>query len=119
QVATVYAGFDALLLIISRSRYVTSGKVYEYAATGLPIAALHHPETAATSVLHGHPATVAAADVDVAEFADVIVRTAELAADWGRDDTRRARAWASRFARHAQLRLRIAARTETIAGTRR
>src|SRR5690606_3817139 len=55
QVSEVYQGFDALLLIISRSRYVTSGKVFEYAATGLPIAALHHPETAATEVLSGHP----------------------------------------------------------------
>src|SRR5690606_38996916 len=43
DIGDVYSRFDALLLILGTGRYVTSGKVYEYAATGLPIVSVHDP----------------------------------------------------------------------------
>jgi glycosyltransferase involved in cell wall biosynthesis len=109
KVAEVYQGFDALLLVISHSRYVTSGKVFEYAATGLPIAALHHPETATTSVLEGRPNWFPAQQVTVDAFADVIVATAEAAATLSLADIAETQAWSRHLERDEQLLPRIRA----------
>ena len=107
QVSGVYQGLDALLLIISHSRFVTSGKVFEYAASGLPIAALHHPETATSTVLRGRPMWFPARAVSVDDFADVIIATAEAAATMSDDDVSAAAAWSRHLARDEQLLPRI------------
>lgn len=117
QVSTVYRTFDVLLLIISRSRYVTSGKVFEYASTGLPIAALHHPETAASDVLRGYPRLFTVPDPTPDEIATALVAAAEHAAAAGTDDLDRARVWASPLSRDAQLAPRVAALREKVAVT--
>jgi glycosyltransferase involved in cell wall biosynthesis len=114
QVSDVYRGFDALLLIISRSRYVTSGKVFEYAATGLPIAALHHPETAATGILSGHPLCFPVAEVTAEAIASAIVQTAEAAVTLTAQQLQDAQSWAAPLARDEQLAPRIAALTKQI-----
>jgi glycosyltransferase involved in cell wall biosynthesis len=114
QVSTVYRGFDVLLLIISRSKYVTSGKVFEYASTGLPIAALHHPETAASDVLRGYPRLFAVPDPTPEEIANALVAAAEHAVAAGPDDLERARAWASHLSRDAQLTPRVSALREKL-----
>jgi hypothetical protein len=44
-----------LLFAKEGSRMVTSGKVYEYVATGLPIASVLEPEHDAQRVLSGYP----------------------------------------------------------------
>lgn len=63
-----YKQFDALLLALPSGPGVTSGKVYEYAATGLPIVSVHTPDTPVSEVLgdtdHWHaPGSLSAADV--------------------------------------------------------
>ena len=108
-VSSVYRSFDALLLIISRSPYVTSGKVFEYAASGLPIAALHDPVTAATGVLADHPARFAADSIGVEQFAEVLIATGESAATQTPESIAATQAWARRFARDEQLAPRIQA----------
>ena len=113
-VTDLYRSFDALLLIISRSAYVTSGKVFEYAATGLPIASLHHPETAATGVLEGHPAWFPVRDLSPEEVSRVLIATGERAASMTADDFREAQSWAQHLARDEQLAPRIAALRATI-----
>ncbi|MFN8125110.1 MAG: hypothetical protein U0R64_01170 [Candidatus Nanopelagicales bacterium] len=55
DVAEVYGGWDGLVLALVGSEYVTSGKVYEYAATGLPIVSAHDPRSAAAAVLADYP----------------------------------------------------------------
>ncbi|MEU4778201.1 glycosyltransferase [Micromonospora sp. NPDC023633] len=55
EVADTYARWDALVLILIGGRYVTSGKVYEYMATGLPIVSVHEVDHDASRVLTGHP----------------------------------------------------------------
>ena len=37
DIGAVYTRFDALLLVLGTGRYVTSGKVYEYASAGVTI----------------------------------------------------------------------------------
>lgn len=109
QVSEVYREFDALLLVISRSRYVTSGKVFEYAATGLPIAALHHPETAATSVLSGHPRLFPVSAPTPRNIANALIATAENALASTPRDIERTRQWAAHLSRDAQLLPRVSA----------
>ena len=109
QVAEVYSRFDALVLIISHSRYVTSGKVFEYAATGLPIAALHHPETAATSVLEGRPLWFPIERISPEAIAAALIRTGNAAATLTADGLHDARVWSQHLAREEQLAPRITA----------
>ncbi len=117
QVSEVYGQFDALLLILGRSKYVTSGKVFEYAATGLPIAALHHPETAATTTLRGHPHVFPVAEPTARHIADALIATAEDAVAREPGDIERTRQWASHLSRDAQLVPRVRALRAVVAGT--
>ncbi len=109
QVSEVYRDFDALLLIISRSKYVTSGKVFEYAATGLPIAALHHPETAATKILRGYPRLFPVSETTPRLIADALIAAAEEALATTPDRVEETRRWAAHLSRDAQLLPRVAA----------
>lgn len=115
QVKSVYRSFDALVFIAANSRYVTSGKVFEYAATGLPIGAFQHPDTAATQVLHGHPRVFPVAEPTPRLVADALVAMAQHTVSSGPADAERARAWAAHLSRDAQLTPRIAALREAIA----
>jgi glycosyltransferase involved in cell wall biosynthesis len=119
DVARTYASFDGLALILGRSRYITSGKVFEYVATGLPVAALHHPETASTSVLETYPRAILAADDTAEAFADAFVRLAEHIEASTAADAEQARAAAERWERQHQLAPRIAALRALVEGRRR
>ena len=55
DVAAVYSQWNALVLALIGGEYVTSGKVYEYMATGLPILSVHERHHAACDVLNGYP----------------------------------------------------------------
>ena len=48
RVREVYDTFDVALLILGKGRYVTSGKVFEYTASALPIVSVHDPGNAAS-----------------------------------------------------------------------
>lgn len=119
EVAGVYAEFDALALILGRSPYITSGKVFEYAATGLPVVSAHHPQTASTRVLEGHPSWFPIERVDAEAMADAMIGalTAAVAAD---APARRAaaRRWAEHLERDRQLAPRIQALRAVVEGVR-
>lgn len=55
ELAQVYQELDVLLLVKEGGPMVTGGKTYEYAATGLPIAAVVDPASDALRVLARHP----------------------------------------------------------------
>lgn len=114
EVANAYDHTDALVLMVSRSPFVTSGKVFEYAATGLPIAAVHHPETAATSVLRGRPDWFPVSDVTPEEIAEAIIAAGERAVSMTAQDIESARSWAAPLERDQQLMPRVRALTERI-----
>ncbi|APX03358.1 hypothetical protein BWQ92_18000 [Arthrobacter sp. QXT-31] len=114
-VADKYKGFDALMLILGKSKYVTSGKVFEYAASGLPIASLHHPETASTSILSGHQDWFPVPDLLPESIAETILKTAQRAAVMTSGDYARNQAWADHLSRDKQLQPRIGHLTELVA----
>ena len=104
EVHDVYAGWDALVLCLVGGRYVTSGKVYEYMATGLPIVSIHEPDHAATDLLRDYPLHVATRSLSESDITDAFVRAARLAATATPEQRLAARAVAARYERVAQLR---------------
>ncbi len=79
-VRALYSSFDVLLLALGTGRYVTSGKVYEYLATGLPIVSVHDPGNAASDVLRGYPLWFPANDLSPTGIAEALTAAAEAAA---------------------------------------
>jgi glycosyltransferase involved in cell wall biosynthesis len=99
KVADVYADLDALILPLGTSRFMTSGKVFEYMATGLPIVSVHDPMNAVSDTLREYPAWAPAASLRPADVADALVRAADLASTQTFEDRRAAREWAARHER--------------------
>lgn len=99
----VYAGWDALVLCLVGGRYVTSGKVYDYVATGLPIMSVHASDHAAGEVLEGYPLWVRNDGMGAGAIAAAFLECARIALE--ADDVARAaaRAHAQRFDRMAQI----------------
>ena len=103
EVAAVYAGMDAVVFLAGGSRYVTSGKVFEYMATGKPIVSVHRPDHAAAEVLRGHPLWFSGGRLDAEAVAGAFVEAGHAALELGRDQVERAMEHAERFTREATL----------------
>ncbi|WP_226344400.1 glycosyltransferase [Agilicoccus flavus] len=118
KVQSTYASFDACLLILGAGKYVTSGKVFEYAASALPIVAVHDPGNAATDVLREYPLWFPVADLEPESIATAL-EAAAVAAREADPATREAcREFARRYSRELQLAPRIEALRDGITGTR-
>lgn len=119
EVDATYATFDVLVLALGGGEYVTSGKVFEYASTGLPIVSVLSPGNAAAEVLASYPRWHPAADLSPAAIAAAL---ASAARDARHPDTaaraRAAQQAARAFRRDVQLAPRVAALRELVA-TRR
>lgn len=103
DIGSVYERFDALLLVLGTGRYVTSGKVFEYAATGLPIASVHDPMNAASDVLRDAPAWFPAADLSADAVAAALISSAAAAKAQTSAERVAAQEWAKQFQRAQQL----------------
>ena len=106
-VAQVYAGLDALLLILGTGRYVTSGKVYEYLASGLPVVSVHDPGNAASEVLRGYPLWFPVADLSPDSVARALAEAGRAARIADRATREACVAFACPFSREAQLAPRV------------
>ncbi|MFP5333961.1 MAG: glycosyltransferase [Actinomycetes bacterium] len=115
EVARTYAGFDALLLIMGTGRYVTSGKTYEYLATGLPMTSVHDPGNATRSTLEGHPLWFSCEDLGEKAVSEALIATAEAAAAADPALREQALTFAHRYRRENQLGPRIEALAGTVA----
>lgn len=101
--AATYGGWDALVLMLVGGRYVTSGKVYEFMATGLPVVSAHNVEHDASRVLTGHPLWTGAVGLAPRRLADSFQEAARLAVGGTERNRDEARAFARQFTRGAQL----------------
>ena len=108
-VAQVYAELDVLLLILGTGRYVTSGKVYEYLASALPIVSVHDPGNAATEVLRGYPLWFPAADLSPGAVASALMEAADAARTADRATRQACADFARPWSRDAQLGPRVRA----------
>ena len=106
-VADAYADLDALLLLLGTGRYVTSGKVYEYLASALPIVSVHDPGNAVTGVLEGYPLWFPVADLSAEEIARALGEAAAAARTADRATREACAAFARPLSREAQLAPRV------------
>ncbi|MEU2612023.1 glycosyltransferase [Micromonospora sp. NPDC007271] len=103
ELAATYGSWDALVLMLVGGRFVTSGKVYEFMATGLPVLSAHDVAHDATNVLAGHPLWTGAVGLDPHRLADTFSEAARMAVKATDADRAAARELARRFARPAVL----------------
>jgi hypothetical protein len=113
--AALYAGWDALVLALVGGRYVTSGKVYDYVSTGLPVMSAHETEHAATEILDGYPLWVRNAGMEAEDFAQAFIDTAQMAVHATVEDREKARKHAAQFERYAQIEPAVERVTEAFA----
>lgn len=107
RVREVYEHFDALLLILGKGRYVTSGKVFEYSASALPIVSVHDPDNAASDVLRDYPLWFPVTDLSPGSVADALTRAAHAARHADAETRDRCREFSIRYARELQLAPRV------------
>ena len=103
QVASVYEQNDVLVFLAGGGRYVTSGKVFEYMASGRPIVSVHSPESAAVEVLDGYPLWFNPGGLDIDAVAQSMIAAGKAARDATVDQRAQARAHAAGYAREALL----------------
>ena len=108
-VADTYAGMDALLMIIQGGPYVTTAKVFEYVATGLPVVSVHAPDAGCVEVLRDYPQWFPAASMEPADVADALCRAARSIRGSGSAERDACVAHAERFRRDRQLAPALAA----------
>jgi glycosyltransferase involved in cell wall biosynthesis len=109
EVASVYAGFDVLVLVLGGGEYVTSGKVFEYMSTGLPVVSVLTPGNAAADVLARYPRWHPAADLSPEAIGAAFAAAAHDARTGDPARARAAQDAARAYRRDLQLRPRIEA----------
>lgn len=109
RVREVYDTFDALLLILGAGKYVTSGKVFEYTASALPIVSVHSPANAAGDVLRGYPLWFPVPDLEPESIAQALEAAARAAREASAETREKCRRFAEKHSRDLQLSPRIAA----------
>jgi glycosyltransferase involved in cell wall biosynthesis len=114
EVAATYARWDALVLMLVGGRYVTSGKVYEFMATGLPVVSAHDPEHDAARILAGHPLWTGAVGLHPDRLAESFERAATMAVEATDERRAAARERATQYARDTQLVAPVGELTELV-----
>jgi glycosyltransferase involved in cell wall biosynthesis len=111
-----YSRFDACLLLLASGKYVTSGKVYEYISTCLPILAIHDPGNAATQVLREHPATIRAAGMEIEQIELAIIEAFNQVPKIKDSQEANMKAFSTRYSRIEQLKSRVPSIKRIISG---
>lgn len=118
QMRGLFDRFDALLLILGSGRYVTSGKVFEFMASALPIVSVHEPQVDASRVLRDYPLWFRARSLEPDAVAGALVEAARAARQADRSVREACAAYAEAFDRTRQLRPRLEALHDLVASAR-
>ena len=103
EVAKVYGESDALVLALPGGPFMTSGKVYEYMASGLPIVSVHAYEHGAADALSGYPMWARPPGLEVDSLQKAFMEAAAMARSATRQQRVAGRAHAESFERRRQL----------------
>jgi glycosyltransferase involved in cell wall biosynthesis len=102
-IASTYTEWDALLMLLGGGRYVTSGKVFEYVATGLPVVSVTPTDSGANEVLRDYPLWFPAVSLDPAHVAVALRDCADAVRSSGPAERDECVEYAQRFRRDVQL----------------
>lgn len=114
EVANAYGSWDVVVFIAIGGRYVTSGKVFEAFASGMPVMSAHEVEHDASVVLADNPLWTGAVGHDPDLLAESFSKAAKLALAATPADRLATRAAAAQYARAAQLEPAIRQVTATV-----
>ena len=114
RVRETYATFDVALLILGAGRYVTSGKVFEYTASALPIVSVHDPVNAASDVLRDYPLWFPVTDLEPESIAKALEDAAVAARTATAETREECRRFSEQYARDLQLAPRVAALRDSV-----
>jgi len=103
EVGAAYGGLDGLVFLAGGARYVTSGKIFEYMGTGLPVVSAHRPGIAAADILADYPLWFGGDGLEPERLAAALAGAAEAARKADPAVTAAARAAAARYTREAAL----------------
>nr|WP_233604315.1 glycosyltransferase [Micromonospora sp. HM5-17] len=118
DVSRAYAESDVLVFLAGGARYVTSGKIFEYMATGRPIVSVHAPGIAAAEVLRGYPLWCNPDSLDPERIARSMMAAGKLARARDPELRAAARRHAEAYTRHTVLEP-LEATLRTLVGRRR
>lgn len=99
----VYAEGDVLVFLAGGSKYVTSGKIFEYMAVGKPIVSVHEPGSAAEAMLRDYPLWFRPERLDADEVARAMTEAGDAARSADAATRRAARAYGAAFTRDRAL----------------
>ncbi|WP_308493261.1 glycosyltransferase [Microbacterium terrisoli] len=116
DVAEAYATFDALVLALASGPGVTSGKVFEFAATGLPVVSVHEPASAATTIMRESPVWVPAVSMSADDVASALIAGAALVRSQSAATRAQAVEWGAQWERARQLDAGVAGASELLDG---
>ncbi|HWK77240.1 glycosyl transferase [Microbacterium sp.] len=116
DVSSVYRDFDALVLALPSGPGITSGKVFEYAATGLPIVSIHDPSSAVAPFMAESPAWVPTASLSPEDVAAAFIETARLTGRQTAASRDEAIRWGAQWERGRQLSAGVRGATELLEG---
>jgi len=114
KVAETYGNWDVLVLMLVGGRFVTSGKVYEVLASGLPVLSVHSVDHDASTVLEGSPLWTGAVGLEREPLAENIRRAARMAVEATPEQRAEARELGARFDRTAQVAPAVARLTAAV-----
>ena len=101
--AAVYESWDALVLCLVGGRFVTSGKVFDYISTGLPVMSVHDWDHAAVEILEDYPLWIRNDGVDAEDLAEAFLRAEQTVHSASVEDRLAARRHAEQYERYAQI----------------
>lgn len=103
EITTAYEASDVLVFLNGGSKYVTTGKVFEYMATGKPIVSVHEKGCAAEELLRDYPLWFEPESLEPVDVAAAMAEAGDAARKADPDVAARARAYARSFTREAAL----------------
>ncbi|MFC4335321.1 glycosyltransferase [Salininema proteolyticum] len=104
EISSVYARSDVLLFLAGGSKYVTSGKVFEYMATGKPVVSIHKKGSDAERFLRDYPLWFKPESLEADDVAAAMRSAADAARSPDPDLTARALDHGVQWSRRRSLR---------------
>jgi glycosyltransferase involved in cell wall biosynthesis len=103
EIGDAYAASDVLVFLVGGSKYVTSGKIFEYMATGKPIVSVHEPGSAAEELLRDYPLWFNPGSLDPGAVAAAMAEAGDAARKADPDLAERAREYGAGFTRYRAI----------------